>query len=70
MPEIEQEIDQWDLLDQLHFTEEWPLEEQRLEMLDEYAIQGSLTPEQMARYHHLKQLVAEYRPIVRRIRDG
>lgn len=70
MPEIEHEIDQWDLLDQLHFTEEWPLEEQRLKRLDHYAAAGTLTPDQVARFDRLKLLVAAYRPIVRRIRDG
>jgi hypothetical protein len=68
LPEIEREIDGWDLIDQLRFTEEWPLEEQHLDRLERYAMEGVLTPKQCARYERLKHLVAERRPIVRRIR--
>jgi hypothetical protein len=67
LPQIATEINQWDLIDQLRFTEEWPLQEQRLRMLAEYVAEGALTPDQLARYQALQPLVAENRPIVDRI---
>ncbi|MGI8553443.1 MAG: hypothetical protein ACR2PL_22065 [Dehalococcoidia bacterium] len=35
MPKTAAEIDGWELIDQILFVEEWPLEEQRLTMLDD-----------------------------------
>ncbi len=67
LPEIEAAIDHWDPLDQLVFIEEWPLEEERLSRLARYADAGLLTPAQQARYGELKRLVAENRPIIRRL---
>jgi hypothetical protein len=67
LPEIEREIDRWDLIEQLVFIEEWPLEEMRLKKLDGYAAEGTLTPEQLARYHDLRRLVERHRPIMRRL---
>ena len=41
LPEVEREIDGWRLEDQLVFTEEWPIEEDRLKRLAERANQPS-----------------------------
>lgn len=68
--QVEAEIDQWNLIDQIVFIEEWPLEEQRLRMLEEYVAQGALTAEQLARYGELKRLVARNRPIIHRLRQS
>lgn len=70
LPEVESEIDSWDLLDQLVFIEEWPLEEMRLEQLERHARDGNLLPEQAARYEALKQLVALHRPIIQRLQNS
>jgi hypothetical protein len=42
LPEVEAEIDGWDLLEQLDFIEEWPLEEMRLRQLEQYVAEGCL----------------------------
>lgn len=67
LPQVEAEIDQWDLIDQLVFIEEWPLEEQHLEMLDRYASAGNLTSDQLRRLQELKETVGRNRPIIRRL---
>ena len=67
LTEVEQEIDSWDFLDQLVFTEEWPLEEERLRQLAAYAQEGSLTADQRARYECLLKLVEQNRPIIERL---
>jgi predicted NUDIX family NTP pyrophosphohydrolase len=67
LPEVEREIDTWDLEDQIVFIEEWPLEERRLRELAEYAQAGALTTGQRARYERLLKLVEERRPIIERL---
>ncbi len=67
LPAIEAEIDGWDLLDQLHFTEEWPLEEERLLRLERYAAAGEMTGDQRARYDKLTGLVKQSRPVIQRL---
>jgi hypothetical protein len=70
LPEIEAEINQWDPPDQLHFLEEWPLEEERLLYLTNLATNGKLRPGQRARYEQLQCLVARNRPIIERLRES
>jgi hypothetical protein len=70
LPQVEAEIDSWDLLDQLHFIEEWPLEEERLLRLERYAAENQLEPEQLTRYAELKRFVARHRPIIRRLQQS
>ena len=70
LPEVEAEIDQWDQMDQIVFVEEWTLEEERLLRLEQYVAEGVLTPEQLAQYEELRALVAENRPIIRRLRES
>lgn len=67
LPAVEAEIDGWDLLDQLHFTEEWPLEEERLLRLERYAAAGEMTGDQRARYDNLTGLVKQSRPVIQRL---
>jgi hypothetical protein len=68
LPEIEREIDHWDLTEQIVFIEEWPLREQRLARLAEYTAASAMTPEQLGRYHDLLCLVERNRSIVDRLR--
>lgn len=70
VPRVAAEIDTWDLLDQLHFTEEWPLVEMRLKRLEKLVAQAGLAPAQSARYEELKRLVVKNRPILQRIMEG
>lgn len=70
LPEVEAEIDRWDLLDQLVFIEEWPLEEERLRRLERYRAEGAMTPDQLTRYEQLKRLVARNRPIIHRLQES
>jgi hypothetical protein len=67
LTDVEREIDGWDLVDQLVFLEEWPLEEERLRRLADLAQTGSLTGDQCARYEDLLRLVARQRPIIERL---
>jgi hypothetical protein len=67
LTEVEREIDSWDLMDQLVFIEEWPLEEERLRRLAAYAQAGELTEEQRACYERLLELVERQRPIIERL---
>ncbi|MGI8856878.1 MAG: hypothetical protein ACR2JW_14100 [Thermomicrobiales bacterium] len=70
LPEVEAEIDNWDLLEQLDFIEEWPLEEERLKKVEHYRSEGVLTLEQTARYEEVKRLIARNRPIIRRLQNS
>lgn len=70
LPEVQAEIDRWDLLDQLNFIEEWPIEEDRLTDLERLAAEGALTPEQQARYQALLRVVEAHRPILRRLQES
>ena len=68
LPESETTIDRWDQLEQLLFIEEWPLAEERLRQLAQYAATGALSHEQQARYAALQEVVAANRPIIERLR--
>jgi len=70
LPEVEAEIDGWDLLEQLDFIEEWPLEEERLKQIEKYAADDALTDEQRSRYEELKRVVVRNRPIIRRLQNS
>ena len=68
LPEVEREIDAWDLVDQLVFVEEWPIEDERLRQLAAHSARGELTHEQLAHYQPRLPLVERHRPIVERLR--
>jgi len=70
VPEVATEIDDWDIVAQLTFTEEWPLVEIRLRRLEEHVQQAHLTPSQITQYEELKRLIAKDRPILQRIMEG
>ena len=70
LPTVEQEIDTWDLLDQLVLTEEWQIQEDRLCRLAELARAGDFTETQRLRYQELLNLVERNRPIIERIMRG
>ena len=70
LPQVAAEIDGWHPLERIDFIEEWPLEEDRLARLEQYVAQGALTPEQLVCYERLKHLVAQNRPIIRRLQES
>jgi hypothetical protein len=67
LAEVEQEIDSWDLIDQIVYIEEWPIQEDRLRRLAEQARLGGFTEAQCLRYQALLRLVAERRPMIERL---
>jgi hypothetical protein len=57
-----------DAADKEAFHLEWiGITEARLEELDRWAAEGTLTPEQHRRYEQLTQLVARHRPTIERM---
>ena len=70
LPQVEREIDGWRLEDQLVFTEEWQIEEDRLWRLAQYAQSNDFTEAQRVRYQELLNLVERHRPIIDRIMRG
>jgi hypothetical protein len=65
--EVEQEIDGWDLIDQIVYLQEWQIQEDRLRRLAAHAEAGALSEEQCVRYRGLLRLVAVRRPIIERL---
>jgi hypothetical protein len=67
IPQVSDEWGEWEDHDRLDFVVEWPIREDRLHQLREWAAQGLLTPEQQARYDELLQLIACHRPLLDRL---
>jgi hypothetical protein len=67
VPRVADEIDGWDLLDQLDYTESWVVEDERLAQLDAYAAQGLLSDEQDEQYRELRLLVTRNEPTLRQL---
>jgi hypothetical protein len=67
LPRVEAEWESWEELDRLRFVLEWPLQEDRLHLVEGWAAEGGLTDEQMARLERLQELVRAHRPIVERL---
>ncbi|MBI4318563.1 MAG: hypothetical protein HY675_08740 [Chloroflexi bacterium] len=70
LPRAEREIDQWDLIEQIDYIEEWTPTEGLRHELEGYAAKGLLDSDQQARYEKLQRLVAENRPILNRLRES
>lgn len=64
VPELAHEWEESEELDRLDFVIEWPIREDRLGQLAQWAAEGLLTPVQRARYDELLRLVARNRPIM------
>ena len=64
IPELAEEWADWDEPSRLLFVLEWPIKEDRLAQLQEWASMNMLSPEQMTRYRELQDLVRTYRPIL------
>lgn len=64
VPGLAGEWEAWEELDRLDFVLEWPIREDRLGQLEQWAAEGLLTPAQRARYDELLRLVERNRPIL------
>ncbi len=67
LPDVAKVWAEWEDHDRLDFVVEWPIREDHLYQLQEWAAQGLFTPEQQARYDELLQLIARHRPLLDRL---
>lgn len=70
IPRVAAEIDGWDLMDQLNFTETWSLEIDRLSRLEQARREHEFTPEQIERYGHLRTLIAANASLLQQIMES
>lgn len=69
LPNVEAEIDNWDIDDQVDYIVEWPIEEDMLQRLEAYARSEVMTEEQLPRYRVLQKIVENNRQIIERLRE-
>lgn len=67
IPEIAAEWQEWENHEQLEFVVGWPLREDKLHQVQQWADQKLLTPDQRAHYSALMTLVAEYRTLLKEL---
>lgn len=60
LPQVAQEINTWDWVEQVDYIEEWTPKMQLLAQLRNYARTGQLTAKQQSHYAHLEDLVRQY----------
>jgi len=70
LPALAAEWPGWQEEDRLDFCLEWPIREDRLAELTEWAEQGALSPQQESRYRRLLALIATYRPLLEELLGG
>lgn len=70
LPVAVKEINEWDIVDQIIYVEEWSPDEQLLVILHQYDQDGALTADQSARYQELLTLVEKNRPLLDDLREG
>ena len=64
LPEIAEEIHEWETFERLNYLYEWSIEEDRISELREYASEGVLESRQAERLRELERLVEQNRPIL------
>ena len=64
LPRAAQEIDSWDLIEQIDYVEEWTPKLGLVTQLRELITSPAATPEQRERYQLLEQLMRKNRPIL------
>lgn len=60
----------WDRFERADYLIDWPVVESYMEVIQEYAAQGVLTPAQEEQYGHLLVVVARTRPVLQRLMHG
>jgi hypothetical protein len=68
LPRIVTEIDDWDLLEQLDYVEEWGAKDSLAHKLEELLDTPSANDAQRARYADLQRLISRNRPILDSLR--
>lgn len=68
LPRAEREIDQWDLIEQIDYVEEWTPKEDLATRLRHLMASPEATGEQRSRYQRLERLMQKNRPILDRLR--
>ena len=68
LPEIERQIDSWDLIEQIDYVEEWGPKESLLASLRHDASLGKMNRDQQSRFTELEGLVERNRSILERLR--
>lgn len=67
IPRVAREWTHWSPYQRLDFVLEWPIREDRLAEIEEYAERGQLTPDQRSRRDVLRQVVAENRAVLEQL---
>ena len=70
LPRAAEEIDSWDIAEQIDYIEEWTPRLQNLQELRGYAAAGQLSDEQRSRYERLEALVRQHEPLLRELRSS
>jgi hypothetical protein len=70
LPQAERDINQWDLIEQIDYVEEWTPKIDWLSRLEGYAADGLLDESQELRLAELRHLVGEHQPILTRLRQS
>ena len=69
VPLLAEEWHEWDEHSRFSFAMDWPIREDRLHELREWAEQDILTPAQRAQYEALVKLVTCHRPVLTKLLD-
>ena len=70
LPQVEKEIDGWDIIERIDYVEEWNPKEALLDQLKSDARAGLMDDAQMRRYAELQELAARHRPILTRLQQS
>ncbi|MFV9506006.1 MAG: hypothetical protein AB4911_15750 [Oscillochloridaceae bacterium umkhey_bin13] len=70
LPDVAATIDTWSILEQLEFTEEWPIQEDQLKLLTDRIATNPITERQRTHYAELIQVVDANRPIIAQLRNA
>lgn len=68
LPQAAREIDQWDLVEQIDYVEEWTPKEELAVQLRHLIVSPEATRDQQQRFQQLERLMRDYRPILDRLR--
>jgi len=68
LPRAARDIDQWDLIEQIDYIEEWTPKEEVAAQLRSLVTSSGATDDQRQRFEQLDNLMRENRPILERLR--
>jgi hypothetical protein len=69
IPEVAAAWDQFEEPDRLDFVLEWPIKEDRLQMLRRWAKTEAMTPDQCGRFAELLEIVDRQKPLLQQLLD-